>query len=231
MRDRDHGGLPGDGRGGSAERGDALEPIGRRARHTIALLDRPCESCRRDHAPRPAPCRELVELVRAALRALPRRDDVVREHELGYQNERETRRTHPSLDLELDLRREAAGLDDRAQPARRLRVATEDVTRLELEHARLAPRHACDVERERAAIVHVEPQPAGRASPVHVAIRRVEVQIAVERPLGGAGAQAERRRCRKQLIQAFGARHIPANHLGHDRMNSWRVRPGSLMVL
>src|SRR5207253_1663401 len=133
VRDRDHGGLPGDGRGGSAERGDALEPIGRRARHTIALLDRPCESCRRDHAPRPAPCRELVELVRAALRALPRCDDVVREHELGYQNERETRRTHPPLDLELDLRREAAGLDDRAQPARRLRVATEDVTRLELE--------------------------------------------------------------------------------------------------
>src|SRR5438034_7384274 len=32
-----------------------------------------------------------------------------------------------SLDLELDLRREAAGIDDRAQPTRRLRVATEDV--------------------------------------------------------------------------------------------------------
>src|SRR2546426_12510806 len=92
-------------------------------------------SCRRDHAPRPAPCRELVELVRASLRALPRRDDVVREHELGHQKERETRRTHPPLDLELCLRRETAGIGDRAQPARRLRVATEDVTRLELEHA------------------------------------------------------------------------------------------------
>src|SRR5207244_108128 len=92
VRYRDHGGLPGDGRGGRAERGDALEPIGRRARHTVALLDRPCKSCRRDHAPRPAPCRELVELVRAALRALPRCDDVVREHELGHQHERETGR-------------------------------------------------------------------------------------------------------------------------------------------
>src|SRR5207245_10350909 len=127
VRYRDHGGLPGDGRRGHAERGDALEPIGRRARHTVALLDRPRESCRRDHAPRPAPCRELVELVRASLRALPRRDAVVREPELGPPKERETRRTHPPLDLELCLRRETAGIDDRAEPARRLRVATEDV--------------------------------------------------------------------------------------------------------
>ena len=144
VRDREHGGLPGDG-GGRCTHGGALQPIGRRAGHAVPLLDRPCESCRRDHAPRAAPCGELVELTRASPRAPSRGDGVVRQHELRHRNDGEAHGTQPPLDLELDLQHETAGIDQRAEAARRLRVAAEDVTRLELGHARLAPCYTRDL--------------------------------------------------------------------------------------
>src|SRR5439155_20924596 len=89
-----------------------------------------------------------------------------------------------------------------------------DVTRLELPHPGLTLRPRRDVARGRTTIVHPEAQPAGRAPSMQVAVGRVEIQITVERPLGGPGAEPERRGRREQLIQAFGARHAPAQ-LGH----------------
>src|SRR2546428_13650473 len=93
---------------------------------------------------RPARYCELVELTRAFPPADPRGDAIVCEHELRHRNDGEMRRAHPPLDLELDLQHETAGIDDRAEPARRLRIAAEDVTRLELYHPRLTLRNARD---------------------------------------------------------------------------------------
>src|SRR5437899_1409371 len=183
LRDREHGGLPGEGGGRRTELGGARHPVGRSPGHTVPSLDRPCESCRRDHAPRPARYCELVELTRAFPPADPRGDAIVCEHELRHRNDGEMRRAHPPLDLELDLQHETAGIDDRAEPARRLRIAAEDVTRLERYHPRLTLRNARDVERERTTIVHPEAQPAGRAPSMQVAVGRVEIQITVERSL------------------------------------------------
>ena len=190
VRDREHGSLPGHG-GGRCTHSGALQPIGRRAGHAVPVLERPGESCRRDHAPRAAPCGELVELTRASARAPSRGDGVVRQHELRHRNDGEAHGTQPPLDLELDLQHETAGIDHRAEAARRLGVAAEDVTRLELGHARLAPCYTRDLQQQRATIVHGEPQPAGRTPPVQVAVGRIEVQIAVERAPGRPSTEGE----------------------------------------
>ncbi len=173
------------------------EPMGRFQRGRDLLQMRP--------ARRQATDLDLLEAPHQP--ALADRPDVIKKDESRLPPEPPApHHPGPALGLDLDSRLEEGRINQATQPPSRLRSPLEGPPEVELRHRCLPPfgraTHCpADDQGQRPTIIRLDPEPARDAPALQRPVRRIEVDVTVESPLGRVAAQAEREGRLSQLTQ------------------------------
>ena len=160
---------------------------------------------------------ELLEAAGQLLAA--HRHDVAHQLELGAREPAAPSAPDAPLGLELDAGDEPGRLDERPKAPRRVRTAGERFRAFELRHFRLerlrdhegdrAVRPPQGLHPQEAAIVDLDPEAAHHPAAAQTPIGRVEVRVAMERLLHGAGnAQPQRRGVPHQPVEDIQGRDL-----------------------
>src|SRR5215470_17317542 len=117
------------------------------------------------------------------------------------------------------MHHEPVGVYQGAQSTCRLGGPAEDVARVQLPNRRLPTPDAGSVERQPATVVHVEAETTARAAPGEVALRRLEVEIAIKGVHRWSTREPQRQRRGEQLVAQCCGGNVPTgfDYGAHDR--------------